>query len=168
MPDLAYTEQGELSASNPLDLAEQVIAANEWAFERRSDSELAAEARGKWSDYGLYFGWSNEISVLHFSVAFDLSAPVKPSSGLYELLAKANERVWIGHFGVDEESNTITYRHSLLLRGVATAAESIEDLIDIAVTECERYFPAFQFFLLDEKKADEALEAAMLECVGEA
>lgn len=168
MPDLAHTEQGEFSASNPLDLAEQVIVENEWAFERRSESDLAAEARGKWSDYGLYFCWSHEISVLHFSVAFDLNAPIKLSSGLYELLAKANERVWVGHFGVDEDSNTIIYRHALLLRGVPAAAELIEDLIDIAVTECERYFPAFQFFLLDEKKADEALESAMLECVGEA
>src|SRR3712207_8839428 len=47
---------------SPLDVLEQIIAANEWAFERRSDGELAAEATGKWCDYGLFFSWSPEIS----------------------------------------------------------------------------------------------------------
>ena len=169
MPNLAHPEQDESGVSNPLDLAEQVIAANEWAFDRRSDSDLAAEAQGKWCDYGLYFCWSDEISVLHFSVAFDIKAPAKRRGAVYELLAKANERLWIGHFGMDDETNMPIYRHTMLLRGAsAVAAESIEDLIDIAITECERFFPAFQFVLWGGKSADEALEAAMLECVGEA
>lgn len=169
MPNLAHPEQDEPSFSNPLDLAEQVIAANEWAFERMSASDLAAEVQGKWCDYGLYFSWSDEISVLHLSVAFDMKAPAKQRSMIYELLAKANERLWIGHFGVDEETNMPVYRHTMLLRGVSAAAmESMEDLIDIAITECERFFPAFQFVLWGGKSPDEALEAAMLECVGEA
>lgn len=169
MPNLAHSEHDETGASNPLDVAEQVVAANEWAFDRRSESDLAAEAQGKWCDYGLYFCWSNEISVLHLSVAFDMKAPNKRRKAMHELLAKANERLWIGHFGMDEETNMPVYRHAMLLRGVPMAAsESIEDLIDIAITECERFFPAFQFVLWGGKNADEALDAAMLECVGEA
>jgi hypothetical protein len=31
-------------AANPLDIMEQIIAANEWEFDRRSESEMAAEA----------------------------------------------------------------------------------------------------------------------------
>lgn len=169
MPNLAHPEQDEARVPNPLDLAEQVIAANEWAFDRRSESDLAAEAQGKWGDYGLYFCWSDEISVLHFSATFDMKAPETARPALHELLAKANERLWIGHFGLDEETGMPVYRHAMLLRGApAAAAESIEDLIDIAITECERFFPAFQFVLWDHKSADEALDAAMLECVGEA
>lgn len=169
MPNLARSEQDESGVSNPLDLAEQVITANEWALDRRSVSDLAAEAQGKWCDYGLYFNWSSEVSVLHFSVTFDMKAPTKRRSAVYEFLSKANERLWIGHFGVDEETNMPVYRHTMLLRGApAAATESIEDLIDIAITECERFFPAFQFVLLEGKSADDAIEAAMLECVGEA
>jgi hypothetical protein len=41
--------------ANPLDVIEQIISSNEWAFERRNDAEMAAEAPGQWSDYGLYF-----------------------------------------------------------------------------------------------------------------
>jgi len=157
------------AVANPLDLVEQVITANDWAFDRRSDSDMAAEAPGKWCDYGLYFCWSHEISVMHFSCAFDLKAPAKRRGALYELLAKANEKLWIGHFGMDEETGMPIYRHSILLRGTPSAsAESIEDMVDIALTECERFFPAFQFVLWGGKSPDDALEAAMLECVGEA
>lgn len=156
-------------AGNPLDVVEQVIAANDWAFDRRSDSEIAAEAPGRWCDYGLYFSWSNEISVMHFSCAFDLKAPERRRKALYELLARANEKLWIGHFGMDQDDGMPVFRHSVLLRGAtAASAESVEDMVDIAVTECERFFPAFQFVLWGGKSPDDALAAAMLECVGEA
>lgn len=169
MPSLAHVEDDVITGSNPLDLVEQVISANEWIFDRRSESDLAAEAQGKWCDYGLYFCWSDEISIMHFTATFDMKAPVKQRGTLYELLAKANERLWIGHFGMDEDTGMPVYRHAMLLRGAPTAAaESIEDLIDIAITECERFFPSFQFVLWGGKSADEALEAAMLECAGEA
>jgi hypothetical protein len=61
------------------------------------------------------------------------------------------------------------FRHAVLLRGAPSAsAESIEDMVDIAITECERFFPAFQFVLWGGKTPEEALQMAMLECVGEA
>ena len=51
---------------------------------------------------------------------------------------------------------------------VDSAAESLEDMVDIAITECERFFPAFQFVLWGGKAPANALQAAMLDCVGEA
>jgi hypothetical protein len=157
------------TSANPLDVMEQIVAANEWAFDRRSESEMAAEAPGRWCDYGLYFNWSHEISAMHFTCAFDLKVPEKRRGVLYELLALANEKLWIGHFGMDTEDGMPVFRHSVLLRGAPGAsAESLEDMIDIAITECERFFPAFQFVLWGGKPPAEALAAAMLECVGEA
>ena len=154
---------------NPLDVVEQIVSANDWAFDRRSDSEMAAEAPGKWCDYGLYFSWSTEISAMHFTCAFDLKVPEKRRSALYELLALANEKLWIGHFGMDSDDGMPLFRHAVLLRGTAGAsAESVEDMVDIAITECERFFPAFQFVLWGGKTPAEAMQAAMLECVGEA
>ena len=156
-------------SANPLDIIEQIIASNEWAFDRRNDSEIAAEAPGKWCDYGLYFSWSHEISAMHFSCAFDLKVPANQRDKLFELLSLANEKLWIGHFGLDSEDGVPVFRHSVLLRGAPGAsAESLEDMVDIAVTECERFFPAFQFVLWGGKSPAEALQAAMLECVGEA
>lgn len=157
------------AAANPLDVLEQIATANDWHFDRRSDAEMAAQAPGKWCDYGLYFSWSTEISAMQFTCAFDLKVPGRRRGALYELLALANERLWIGHFGMDADEGTPLFRHSVLLRGTSGASsESLEDMVDIAITECERFFPAFQFVLWGGKTPDEAMEAAMLECVGEA
>ncbi len=156
-------------STNPLDILEQIIAANEWAFERRSDGEMAAEAPGKWCDYGLHFSWSHEISAMAFTCAFDMKVPAERREKLYELLALANDRLWIGHFGIEAEDGVPVFRHSVLLRGAQGAsAESLEDMVDIAITECERFFPAFQFVLWGGKSPAEALAASMLDCVGEA
>ena len=156
-------------SSNPLDILEQIVAANEWSFERRSDGEMAAEAPGKWCDYGLYFSWAPEISAMHFSCAFDLKVPPEGRAKLFELLAMANEKLWIGHFGLESDDGVPVFRHSVLLRGAPCAsAESLEDMVDIAITECERFFPAFQFVLWGGKAPADALQAAMLDCVGEA
>lgn len=156
-------------SSNPLDILEQIVAANEWAFERRSDGEMAAEAPGKWCDYGLHFSWSHEISAMAFTCAFDMKVPADRREKLYELLALANDRLWIGHFGIEADEGVPVFRHSVLLRGSPSAsAESLEDMVDIAIAECERFFPAFQFVLWGGKSPAEALQAAMLDCVGEA
>ncbi len=156
-------------SANPLDVMERIVSANEWSFERRNDSEMAAEAPGKWCDYGLYFSWSQEITALHFTCTFDLKVPENRRPALYELLALANERLWIGHFGMDADDGMPVFRHAVLLRGTRGAsAESLEDMVDIAITECERFFPAFQFVLWGGKTPADALAAAMLECVGEA
>jgi hypothetical protein len=156
-------------SSNPLDILEQIIAANEWAFERRSDGEMAAEAPGKWCDYGLHFSWSHEISAMAFTCAFDMKVPAERREKLYELLALANDRLWIGHFGIEVEDGVPVFRHSVLLRGSPSAsAESLEDMVDIAITECERFFPAFQFVLWGGKSPADALAASMLDCLGEA
>jgi len=162
-------QESQDRSANPLDIIEQIIASNEWVFERRNDSEIAAEAPGKWCDYGLYFSWSHEISAMHFSCAFDLKVPANQRDKLFELLSLANEKLWIGHFGLDSEDGVPVFRHSVLLRGAPGAsAESLEDMVDIALTECERFFPAFQFVLWGGKAPAEALQAAMLDCVGEA
>lgn len=174
MSDLSSSLASDLSP-NPLDVLEQIASANDWAFDRRSDSEMAAEAPGKWCDYGLYFSWSHEISAMHFTCAFDLKVPGdmkmpgRARPALYELLALANEKLWIGHFGLDPDDGTLLFRHAMLLRGAQGASiESLEDLVDIAITESERFFPAFQFVLWGGKTPTEALAAAMLECAGEA
>ncbi len=157
------------AAANPLDLIEQIASANDWHFDRPSDSEIAAEVPGKWCSYGLYFRWSGEISAMHFTCAFDLKAPAPVKPALYELLALANERLWIGHFGLDGDDGTASFRHAVLLRGATGAScESLEDMVDIAITECERFYPAFQFVLWGGKTPGEALAAAMLDCAGEA
>jgi hypothetical protein len=156
-------------AANPIDLVEEIVQANEWAHDRASDEELVVEITGRWCDYRLLFVWQREINALHFTCAFDMKVPEKRRADFYELLALANTHLWIGHFGMDADDGMPVFRHAVLLRGARGASsESLEDMVDIAITECERFFPAFQFVLTGGKSPDEALTAAMLECAGEA
>ena len=101
------------AAANPLDIMEQIVTANDWACDRRGEAEMVAEAPGRWCDYGLYFNWSPEISTMHFTCSFDLKVPEKQRAGLYELLALANERLWLGHFGIERPDGMPVYRHAV-------------------------------------------------------
>ena len=86
-----------------------------------------------------------------------------------ELLAEVNNRLWLGHFDVEPDDHTPMFRHALLLRGQRGATiEQIEDLVEVALTESERYYPAFQFVIWGGKTARDAIEAAILDTVGEA
>jgi hypothetical protein len=56
-----------------------------------------------------------------------------------------------------------------LLRGAfGTSVEQIEDLVEISLSECERFFPAFQLVVWGGKSAEEAIAAAMIDPIGEA
>ena len=154
---------------NPLDIVEEIVAANQWPFDRPSEDELVVEITGKWCDYRLYFMWRDDVSALHFTCAFDARVPNTRRRDANDLLALVNEKLWIGHFGMDSDDGMPVFRHAVLLRGAPGASsESLEDMVDIAIAECERFFPAFQFVLWGGKSPAEALQAAMLECAGEA
>jgi len=61
------------------------------------------------------------------------------------------------------------FRHTMLTRGwQGASSEQLEDLVDIAVCECERFYPAFQYVLWAGYSAEKAVEATMLDTVGEA
>jgi hypothetical protein len=62
-----------------------------------------------------------------------------------------------------------TFRHTLLLRGSSGAtSEQLADLVEYAINESERFYPAFQFVIWGGKSPREAVSAAILDTVGEA
>jgi hypothetical protein len=165
----SLTTEVRTTHRNPLDLVEKVATANDWPFHRQSDEELAAEISGQWCHYKLWFAWAPEMGVMHLSCALDMKVPDKKRQGIYELLALANDKLWIGHFDLWAEEGLPVFRHAVLFRDGARASnELIEDLIDIAMVECERFYPAFQFVIWGGKDPGEAMMAALLETEGEA
>ena len=156
-------------AANPIDLVEEIVQANEWAHDRASDEEMVVEISGRWCDYRLLFVWQREVSALHFSCGFEMKVPKPRRGAVFELLAVVNERLWLGHFDLSPRDASPFFRQGVLLRGATGACvEQIEDLVDIAVTECERFYPAFQLVVWGGKAAEEALAAAMIDPLGEA
>jgi len=161
-------QQSNTSQKNPLDLVEQIVTDHEWPFDRQGDDELTVGIGGKWCDYQLWFSWREEIGALQFSCAFEFKIADSRRRDLHSLIVMLNEKLWIGHFDLWQDEGMLVFRHALLLRGIGPTSEQIEDLVEIALSECERFYPAFQFAIWGGKSPREAIQAAMLETVGEA
>ncbi len=154
---------------SPLDLIEHVISDSGWPSDRQGDEELTFNIAGNWCEFHLWFSWRHDLGALHFSCAFDFRAPERMKPQVHTLLALLNEKLWIGHFDLWPDEGMVMYRHAMLLRGEATVnSRQVEDLIDIALNECERFYPALQFVLWGGKSPEDALASIMLETMGEA
>ena len=165
----AHYSELQVVSKNPLDLAEQLVMNRDWLFDRPVDEELVAEVQGTWCNYRIWFTWQPDLGVLIFSCAYDVKVHPRHCEKLYPLLAAVNEKLWLGHFDLSSDDGVIMYRHAQLLRGAQSATpEQLEDLMDIAITECNRFYPAFQSVLWGGNSITEALEIALLDTVGEA
>ena len=88
---------------------------------------------------------------------------------LYKLLANINEKLSLGHFEVWMEDGWPIFRHSLFTSNNHLAFRNqIEQVSIIALEECERFYPAFQFLMWDKKSASDSLDHLMLNALGEA
>lgn len=154
---------------NPLDLAELVIMDRDWVFDRPADGELIAEVAGAWCNYRIWFTWQEDSGGLTLSCALDSKLPKQSLPKVHSLLALVNEKMWLGHFDCCSEENTVIFRHSLLLRdGAGTTAEHLQELLDIAISESDRFYPAFQSVVWGGKTPGEAMEIALFETIAEA
>ena len=91
------------------------------------------------------------------------------SPAAYELLALINERLWIGHFDITSRNGIPAYRHTVLeTNNNEFLHNQLADLVDIAIYECEKYYPAFQTVLFEDMVPNRALELCSFEVVGRA
>lgn len=156
-------------SSNPLDVVQQLVESNDWMYDRRNEEEMAVQVPGRWCDFSLYFAWNDVVSAVHFTCAFDMRVPAERRGRVFELLSLVNEKLWLGHFDVWGEDGPPMFRHAIPLRGTrGPTLEQLEDLVDTAIIECERFYPAFQYVLWGGKTPADAMAAAMVETVGEA
>ncbi|GLQ06233.1 YbjN domain-containing protein [Sneathiella chinensis] len=164
-----YLSHEEFEDSNPLDLVETIISANDWSFERQGSNELTVGVEGSWCQYHLWFSWRADIRAIHFSCAYDVKVPDRKYGQVYELLARVNERLFVGHFDTWREEGLILFRHALLLNENCEVTDGqIANLVEIGMSELEKFYPALQFCLWGGHTPEQAIEAAMLETMGEA
>ena len=166
MSSLSGLEMGP--PSHPLDILEEIVNANEWLCERAGDDELIVELAGRWCHYRLFFVWQRGIGALQFSCQFDMKVPDSKRADTSELLMLLNNRLWLGHFDLDLQQATPMYRYTILARSTPPTVEMLEDLVEIALTECERFYPAFQFVIWGGKKPSEAVAVSRIEVAGQA
>ena len=154
---------------NPLEMIEKVVQANDWPFDRTSEKEIAVEVAGRWCDYRMFFSWRDDVEALHFTCAYDVRIPTERHKDIHVLLALINEKMWLGHFDLWTDEGLPMFRHAIPLRGTAgLMPEQLNDLVEVAISESERFYPAFQYVVWAGKSPADALTASILETVGEA
>ena len=154
---------------NPIGVVEDIVHSKKWTFSRADDYELVAEITSHWCLYRLYFSWSEQIKAINLTVTFDIKFPESKSKSAYELLAHINEKLWIGHFDITSKNGIPAYRHTVLKPYENEFLyNQLEDLVDIAIYECEKYYPAFHIILFEDSKPQEAFKLCEIDTLGRA
>ncbi len=154
---------------NPIDIVEDVIYQKKWNFSRSADHELVAEISSQWCAYRLYFTWSENINALSLTITFDIRFPETKLKKAYELLGLINENMWIGHFDITSKNGIPAFRHTLLSNNETEILhKKCEDLVDIGICECEKFYPSFQQVLFEDVTPSEAIEFSKFEIIGRA
>jgi hypothetical protein len=154
--------------ADPLDVVEHVLAAENLAFDRTEDGDLAFSLGGDWKDYELWFAWRPEGDCLQLCLSIDLTVARDQRAAAFELIAQLNPRVWLGHFELWDDGE-IVFRHGMaLMTNEQPSLAQAAAMIDVAMEAADRFYPAFDFLAKGLKSPAEAIAACMFETVGEA
>jgi len=156
--------------ANPLDGIEEIMTHNDWSFSRPYDDQLSVQVNGKSTVYDLNFLWQPEYNAMQFSCQMDLSIPMPFMEQICGALQKINQKLWMGYFTAYEEDGflAIKFRHTCLYRGLyeSSGIEIAEDLIDVALAECERYYATFQMISSSVKPYNDNLDLSLMDVAG--
>lgn len=154
---------------NPLDAVEDVMIGRDLNFDRPVEEEIVGEISSLWGTLKLWYRWEETLGLLVFSCAMEGKIAPLQRTKIYPLLAAINEKIWLGHFDFASEEGAVIFRHSLMLRkSDELFLEQIENLLEIATTECDRFYPALQAVVWGNQLPEDALNLAMFETAGEA
>ena len=153
----------------PVDMLAALFEARGWSVEIPCDGELAGEVQGAWAKYQLRAIWRAEDNVLQLLCLPDIRVADGKRPDAFELLSLVNEQMWLGHFDIWSSGNVLLYRHGALLGDDGLLSlDQAQALVETAIAECDRFYPAFQFVLWGDKSPADALDSAMVDAVGEA
>lgn len=166
--DRTLPDETVLLANDPLEVVEHVLTAENLAFDRTEDGDLAFNLSGDWKDYELWFAWRPEGDCLQLCLSLDLEVAKERRAAASELIAAINPRVWLGHFELWDDGEII-FRHGMaLMTGEQPSLAQAAAMIDLAMEGADRFYPAFDFLVRGAKSPQEAIAACMFETVGEA
>jgi len=137
-------EKHSIFAYNPIDVVENIFEAKAFELERRNPNEVVIEMQGKWKEMLIFFAWEENLRCLQISCFMDINVKTSDKNKIFELLALANSDLWMGHFSYWTEQNMPVFKHSVILNEDKNMfAEKIDQMITVAIKECERMYPIF-------------------------
>ena len=166
------SSQGQIGPDDdaaPVDMLASLFEARGWPYEFSGEDEISGEVQGSWASYQLRGIWRSADHVLQLLCLPDIRVPADKRAAMFEVLALVNEQLWLGHFDIWSNGGILLYRHGHMLGddGMLSPAQA-QLIVEAAIEECDRFYPAFQFVLWGDKRPKEALAAAMVDAAGEA
>ena len=154
---------------DPIDVIEDVVLDNGWEYEKDENKNIHVQIGGSWCDYQLSYGLNDKGNIIYVSCALDIKVTDRSCNEIHKLLSNINQKLALGHFEVWMEDGWPIFRHSILISNKNSLSKSqIEEVSLVALEECERFYPAFQYVVWGGKAPAEALEAAIIDPIGEA
>lgn len=156
--------------ANPLDLIEDMVEGKGWTITRSDDDLLIAAVPGQKAKYEICMEWQEEFSALLFACSLPLEIGPAQYEAAARTLEQINQNLWLGHFDLSNKNKHPTFRHTMLFRMIPSgiAVDIVQDLVEIAVAECNRFWATFQLVQAGDVGAQDNLHAAVFETVGEA
>ncbi|MDT0575645.1 YbjN domain-containing protein [Croceicoccus sp. F390] len=153
----------------PVEMLVSLFEARDWPYELIGEDEISGEVRGAWTKYQLRAIWRQEDKVLQLLCLPDVRVADAKRVAIFELMTLVNEQLWLGHFDIWSNGSVLLYRHGLMLGddGLLSLSQA-QTAVEVAVEECDRFYPAFQFVLWGDKNPQDALDAALVDAAGEA
>lgn len=155
--------------TNPLDSVEDVMLSHNWTFDRMTEDELVVEVVGKTGKYRLFFIWQKDMNALQFCAQLELEIIKNNIETAKSALASINESMWMGHFDIPANTKKPSYRYTSLFRGSArnNTTETVEDIVDISLAQCERHYPLFTLLAGANDINEQTLSLAVMDTLGE-
>lgn len=164
--DLSIFDRDE---SLPVDMLAALFEARGWSFKRDGDDEISAEIKGSWTNYKMKAIWREEDNALQILALPDVIVEPDKRNNIYKALGLINEQLWIGHFDLWANNGILLYRHALIMPSNGMLGiDQAQTLIDVAIDECERFYPVFQFIIWGGKTPEDAIASALIDTQGEA
>ena len=159
--------------SNPLDGVEEIMLNNDWSFDRRNEDEMTVNVSANHGTYKMAFIWQEDYSALQFCCAPDIIISPNKLIEATQVINKINASLWLGHFDVraelnDEQAFVPCFRHTSLFRGMndSSGVAHMEDLIDIAIHECERFHMSFELLSKATASNTKDMSLALMDVAG--
>ena len=147
--------------SDPIQLVAELAAQHNWSMQIVTPHRLGLAIDGGWGHYALSVRWQDTLEVLTFDVAFDLMLKGDDGAAIGDLLTILNRDIFLGHFQLAENEDSILLKYRLPLRGTGGASvQQLEDIIDIMLGQCEQAAPSISQLLFSD--TPHVLDSAVL------
>ena len=155
--------------TDPLDAVEAVMIEQNWHF-TREDNQISIEVRGQYGAYRIFFIHEDDMHAMQICVQYDFTIHEDHYNDAAQTLATVNEKLWLGHFEIPRDSQIPTFRYTMLLIGMNGANNNAHfgEIIEIALTQCERFYTPFHLLSNGQNVCEQTLPLALMETQGAA